>query len=216
MFCKFCGKQLPDGSEFCSACGKNQKDPVASAKTSSSAKGSSVKEIADNFTDIAMEKTAGLPRVLIAKVCILIALIAFFLPFISISCSYQGEKVEESYSGFRIMLSAEKDDDDVAERADSDPKPNIFLIAAFAGGVAAAVFIFYKKKYKLAAIISGVSGLLLILFRITFNSYYDFPDEFADYIDVDAKFGLKLCFLAMLVTAAACFLEDKSSDSSGV
>ena len=57
-----------------------------------------MKEIADNFTDIAMEKTAGLPRVLIAKVCILIALIAFFLPFISISCSYQGEKVEESYS----------------------------------------------------------------------------------------------------------------------
>ena len=216
MFCKFCGKQLPDGSEFCSACGKNQKDQVASATMPSSVSGSSVKEITNNFTDIALEKTAGLPRVLIAKVCVLIALIAFFLPFISISCSYQGEKVEESYSGFRIMLSAEKDDDEVAERADSDPKPNIFLIAAFAGGIATAVFIFYKKKYKLAAIISGVSALVLILFRMTFNSYYDFPDEFVDYIDVDSKFGLILCILAMLATAAACFLEDKSSDSGGL
>lgn len=26
MFCKYCGKELPDGAKFCARCGKNQRD----------------------------------------------------------------------------------------------------------------------------------------------------------------------------------------------
>lgn len=219
MFCKHCGSQIPDGSEKCPSCGGDLKGSAASApKPMASVGGSSVKEMADNITNAALEKTAGLPRVLIAKVCILIALVSFFLPFISVSCKdneYADEMEEQSYSGFSLMLDLEDDDDEALDSLESDPSPNIFLILAFAGGVASAVFIFYKKKYKLAAMISGGSVVALILFRMTFFGYYDFPSQAKKYIDIDTKFGLLLCILTMLATAAACFLEDKNSDSGG-
>lgn len=217
MFCKHCGTQIPDGSETCPSCGgalTNSAAPAGASQAANNANaGAAVKELADTFTDIAVEKTAGLPLALIAKVCVLIALVAFFLPFISVSCT-QDKSVKESYSGFRLMLSIEKKDDSVASNSESDPKPNVFLIAAFAGGAAAAVIIFRKKNIKLAAIISGISALVLILFRMTFRSYYDFPSEYAKYIKVKTKFGLLLCILMMLATAAACFLESKNAQKT--
>lgn len=217
MFCKHCGTQIPDGSETCPSCGGALTNSAAPAEASQAANnanaGAAVKELADTFTGIAVEKTAGLPLALIAKVCVLIALVAFFLPFISVSCT-QDKSVKESYSGFRLMLSIEKKDDSVASNSESDPKPNVFLIAAFAGGAAAAVIIFRKKNIKLAAIISGISALVLILFRMTFRSYYDFPSEYAKYIKVKTKFGLLLCILMMLATAAACFLESKNAQKT--
>ena len=217
MFCKHCGTQIPDGSETCPSCGgalTNSAAPAGASQAANNANaGAAVKELADTFTGIAVEKTAGLPLALIAKVCVLIALVAFFLPFISVSCT-QDKSVKESYSGFRLMLSIEKKDDSVASNSESDPKPNVFLIAAFAGGAAAAVIIFRKKNIKLAAIISGISALVLILFRMTFRSYYDFPSEYAKYIKVKTKFGLLLCILMMLATAAACFLESKNAQKT--
>lgn len=217
MFCKHCGTQIPDGSETCPSCGgalTNSAAPAGASQAANNANaGAAVKELADTFTGIAAEKTAGLPLALIAKVCVLIALVAFFLPFISVSCT-QDKSVKESYSGFRLMLSIEKKDDSVASNSESDPKPNVFLIAAFAGGAAAAVIIFRKKNIKLAAIISGISALVLILFRMTFRSYYDFPSEYAKYIKVKTKFGLLLCILMMLATAAACFLESKNAQKT--
>ena len=217
MFCKHCGTQIPDGSETCPSCGgalTNSAAPAGASQAANNANaGAAVKELANTFTGIAVEKTAGLPLALIAKVCVLIALVAFFLPFISVSCT-QDKSVKESYSGFRLMLSIEKKDDSVASNSESDPKPNVFLIAAFAGGAAAAVIIFRKKNIKLAAIISGISALVLILFRMTFRSYYDFPSEYAKYIKVKTKFGLLLCILMMLATAAACFLESKNAQKT--
>ncbi|MCR4795843.1 MAG: zinc-ribbon domain-containing protein [Ruminococcus sp.] len=216
MFCKHCGSQIPDGSEKCPSCGGSLTGSAASPASFNSANSTSVKELADNFTNIAAERTAGLPLGLIAKVCILIALVTFFLPFVSVSCKdneYASKMEEKSYSGFTLMLDLEDDDDESLDSLESDPKPNIFLILAFAGGVATAVFIFYKKKYKLAAMISGASAIALILFRMTFFSYYDLPSESKKYIDIDTKFGLLLCILMMLTTAAACFLEDKNSQS---
>ncbi len=217
MFCKHCGTQIPDGSETCPSCGgalTNSAAPAGASQAANNANaGAAVKELADTFTGIAVEKTAGLPLALIAKVCVLIALLAFFLPFISVSCT-QDKSVKESYSGFRLMLSLEKKDDSVASNSESDPKPNVFLIAAFAGGAAAAVIIFRKKNIKLAAIISGISALVLLLFRMSFRSYYDFPSEYAKYIKVKTKFGLLLCILMMLATAAACFLESKNAQKT--
>ncbi len=233
MFCKHCGTQIPDGSETCPSCGGALTQNAASqAKAAPQAEnaaptagapqaantanaGAAVKELADTFTGIAAEKTAGLPLALIAKVCVLIALLAFFLPFISVSCT-QDKSVKESYSGVRLMTGIDKSDDSLSKGSgqDSDHEPNIFLIAAFAGGVATAVIIFRKKNIKLAAIISGISALVLILFRMTFRSYYDFPSEYAKYIKVKTKFGLLLCILMMLATAAACFLETKNAQKT--
>lgn len=217
MFCKHCGAQIPDGSETCPSCGGSLKAaaPAPTASSQPAFNASSVKDMAGGLADTALEKTAGLPRALIAKVCVLIALVAFFLPFISVSCSYQGEKVEESYSGFRLMFSIDKDDDEVAENAESDPKPNVFLMIAFAGGIATAVFLFVKKNNKLAAIISCVSVVALLIFRMSFTGYYDIPDEMAKHVDIDAKFGLILSILMFIVTAAASFLEHKSESSGG-
>jgi hypothetical protein len=113
------------------------------------------------------------------------------------------------------MFSIDKDDDEVAENAESDPKPNVFLMIAFAGGIATAVFLFVKKNNKLAAIISCVSVVALLIFRMSFAGYYDIPDEMAKHVDIDAKFGLILSILMFIVTAAASFLEHKSESSGG-
>lgn len=224
MFCKHCGTQIPDGSETCPSCGgaltKNaapKAEATAQAaspqQTANAANaGASVKELADSVTDLAAQKTAGLPLALIAKVCVLVALLAFFLPFVSVSCT-QDKSIKENYSGVRLMFSIEKKDDSVMSNSESksDPKPNIFLIAAFGGGIAAAVMIFTKKNLKLASIVSGISALVLLLFRVSFRSYYDFPKEYAKYIKVKSKFGLLLCLLMLLATAAACYLETKNA-----
>ncbi|WP_295092833.1 zinc ribbon domain-containing protein [Ruminococcus sp.] len=232
MFCKHCGTQIPDGSETCPSCGgaltKNvipkteapvqaevsqTGDPPQPNNTANA--GASVKELADSVTGLAVQKTAGMPLALIAKVCVLVAILAFFLPFVSVSCT-QDKSIKENYSGVRLMFSIEKKDDSVMSNSesDSDPKPNIFLIAAFGGGIAAAVIIFKKKNLKLASIISGVCALVLLLFRVSFRSYYDFPKEYAKYIKVKSKFGLLLCLLMFLVTAAACFLELKNTKTA--
>ena len=237
MFCKHCGTQIPDGSEICPSCGgaltknaapkaevtvqaANPQDggaPLQKSNVDNTANaGASVKELADSVTGLAVRKTAGMPLVLIAKVCVLVALLAFFLPFVSVSCT-QDKSIKENYSGVRLMLSIEKKDDSVMSNSESksDPKPNIFLIAAFGGGIAAAVIIFNKKNLKIASIVSGISALVLLLFRLSFRSYYDFPKEYAKYIKVKTKFGLLLCILMMLVTAAACYLELKNAKTSG-
>ncbi|MBP5579219.1 MAG: zinc ribbon domain-containing protein [Ruminococcus sp.] len=204
MYCKHCGAQIPDGSETCTSCGGDLKPKTATL----SAGGASVKELAGSVTDIAAQKTSGLPLVLIAKVCVLVALIAFFLPFVSVSCT-KDKSIKENYSGFRMTFGIEKKDDDIAKNADSDSKPNVFLLAAFAGGIAVTVVLFRndnKKSLKTASIVSAASAAALLLFRMTFRSYYDIPKEYAEYIKVNTKFGLILSILMMLVTAAACYL----------
>ncbi|MBP5431797.1 zinc ribbon domain-containing protein [Ruminococcus sp.] len=209
MYCKHCGAQIPDGSETCTSCGGDLKPKTAPL----SAGGASVKELANSVTDIAAQKTSGMPLLLIAKVCVLVALVAFFLPFVSVSCT-KDKSIKENYSGFRMMFSIEKKDDDVAKNADSDPKPNVFLLAAFAGGVATAVVLFRKsdkKSLKIASIVSAASAAAILLFRMTFRSYYDIPKEYSEYIKVNTKFGLLLSILMMLATAAACYLEISSA-----
>ncbi|MBQ8961295.1 MAG: zinc-ribbon domain-containing protein [Ruminococcus sp.] len=226
MFCRHCGTQIPDGSEKCPSCGGElAKKPDPAPETTPSPQpappqpsapqkpDSAVKELAGTVTDIAAERTKGLPLGLIAKVCVLIAMVAFLFPFVSVSCT-EDKTVHESYSGLRLMLSIEKSNDSVAGQTSSEPRPNFLLIVTFAGAAATAVILFRKNDLRLGMIISAISAAALLLFRLTFRSYYDLTGDYADYIKVKTKFGFVLCLLMLLCTAAACLLERKNKGES--
>lgn len=221
MFCRHCGAQIPDDSEKCPSCGGELAKKAAPApETAPSPQpaapkkpDSGVKELANTVTDIAAERTKGLPMGLIAKVCVLIAMVAFLFPFVSVSCT-EDKSVHESYSGLRLMFCIEKSDDSVAGQTSSEPRPNFLLMVTFAGAAATAFIIFRKNNMKLASIVSAASAAALVLFRLTFRSYYDLTGDYADYIKVKSKFGFFLCLLMLLCTAAACVIDRKHNSET--
>ncbi|MBR3267135.1 MAG: zinc ribbon domain-containing protein [Oscillospiraceae bacterium] len=123
MFCKNCGQQIPDNSAVCPNCAAPiipaaPQQPAFAQPAPAGAGAAGLGGVADNI----VSKTNGLPVRLIAKIALVLALLAFFLPFVSVSCnmdemgSYGGdmdEVVDElgtddfgwgPYSGFSIMF----------------------------------------------------------------------------------------------------------------
>ncbi len=215
MFCKYCGHQMPDYVGRCPSCGKILSPisaPSSTVQPVISSNSSSVRKFAERITRIAIEKTAGCPHLHIARVSVLIALFAFTLPFISVSCTYNGESEEYSFSGIRLCIAEKDSDSDSESMRYPVPKPNLFLLIAFAGGIVTAFFLF-KRNAKVAARISCISVIALLLFRVTLFGYYD---ELSSDDVVESKFGFFLCVVMMLMTAVASFLEHKQNGSSPI
>jgi len=127
MFCKSCGSMVPDGTAVCPTCSApiTPSQPAAPAfqqPAPAPAFGQAPAPALSSGSNAIAEKTKGLPVRLIAKISMILALVAFFLPFVSVSCnmdemgsySSEFENVSEElgtddfgwgpYSGFNIMF----------------------------------------------------------------------------------------------------------------
>ena len=189
MYCKHCGAQIPDGSTFCSACG-GQLDSVQTEKAVPAQTGTA-----------AANPAAALSTVSITKLALILALLAFFLPFVTVSCS-SSESLSESYSGVEMITTLGSKNDQLLSQSGKDAKSNLFVTASFACGVAAAVFLFWKDDKKKTAILSAAAAAFLVVFRLTFRIYYGLNvKEYKDYIKVKTKFGLLFCIVMFAVVA---------------
>ena len=215
MFCMQCGKPIPDESTVCPECGAQQ----AAAPTPPSNAASTVSSAAQTATAAAsgaVSKFMALPKRTIAKIAILLAMISFFFPFVTVSCSGGGKNLEETYSGFELITTAGSDDDELLDESGDDGKTNIWLIGGFVAAAAGLVVLCLKKKPSIGAACSAVGIACLWLFNLTFKSYYDIKGtEFEQYINLDFRWGLSLCRLLLFAAIICCLLAHNEEKSSG-
>lgn len=208
MFCTKCGAQIPDGSAHCTQCGadltqsRQQSDGVPAVQPGVPA---------------AQPAAGGISKRLVAKIALLVSLICFFFPFVTVSCTYSGEETKSTYSGFSLMTKIGTDDDELFESGSADADDysvNVFLIVAFASSALALVLLLAKVSGKVPGILSTVSAVSLLLFMVTFKLYYHFSDleEYAKYVEVENRFGLILCLICVILAAILSFLDKKKKD----
>ncbi|MBQ5334859.1 MAG: hypothetical protein J6Z45_02820 [Oscillospiraceae bacterium] len=215
MYCRHCRSMIPDGSDFCPTCGGAQNDAAPAPGGYSSA----------DFTSA--NPVARIPKRLIAKIALAIALVCFALPFMAVSCSNGSTTMfEQQYSGFQLMTSIGGDsdtaDESVAEK-EKDAKPNIYAIISFALGAAALILLVIGKRSKLCGVFSGISALALVAVAATFRSYYGLDSlntggsdsllgsaNMSDMISVDVKFGLIIAVILFICAALCCFLDTEN------
>lgn len=213
MFCKNCGKQIPDGSSFCSLCGTKIDSilPLRTAVPDVSPVPAPAKPDAP-----APAMIAGIPVRTVIKIVLVIALLAFFLPFVTVSCNSGTSKsteITETYSGMELITTiGSKDDALLAKSQDHEAKVNFFVTMAFLCAAAGLGMLFSKQRSIVTAALSCASFMLLLIFRMFFRPYYGLNDpDIKKYIDVDTRFGLLLCMLALLAAAVLCYLEDPAA-----
>ncbi len=209
MFCKNCGKQIPDGSTFCSLCGTKLDGSVpVRAAAPQPAPGTPAAPAAAAI--------AGIPIRTVIKIVLVIALLAFFLPFVTVSCNSGTSKtteITETYTGMELMTTfGSKDDALLAKSQDHEAKVNVFVVLAFLCAAAGLGLLFAKQPGIITAALSCAGFLLLLIFRMFFRPYYGLnQSDIKNYIDVDTRFGLLLCMLALLAAAVLCYLEDPAA-----
>lgn len=137
----------------------------------------------------------------IARLTVLAALIMFFCPFMMVSC--EPLEVEETYSGVNFMLK--NADGDILNSKiieDAEFEHNYWLIGAFVLGAVTLLLLFVKRARLVAAFTALASTVMLVLFRVTFYSFYDIEDfkEVKDVIIIETMWGFIACVALMFIT----------------
>ena len=137
----------------------------------------------------------------VTKLCILLALIAFVFPFVTVSC--QNEEIA-TYKGVEMMTGIvfSSEEGSTGEAPDSEAV-NPFLIAAAVGGLIALILSFkdYEKVQPVVgAVFALIGAAMLILFRTTFADVY--LGEYQDYpLTITFRYGWMISLTALLIAA---------------
>lgn len=197
--CPGCGAQLQPGANYCPACGRSTGEPVsrpaeASATESIASEGASVRNL--------------------ARIAQTVALLAFLLPWVTVSC--QGQ-VLASVSGANIALgtvSVRNPMTGVAETHSSSPSIAVLLALLMIAGGLVMTFRAEWPRAALANLAGSAAALALIVYKVLLagsstaasaaSRRGDFDSGLARMISVDTAIGFWLACLA-LATAALLF-----------
>lgn len=208
MFCPKCGATIPDASRFCERCGATITANSAAAPNPGAPQTTVMPAGASAAAQAETETPKAKNMRLVAKIALVIALLAFFMPFVTISCDYNGKQEEiETYSGMELIVGKDYEDDDDDDR-DYKNKANPYLTLGFLVTIAALVLAIKKQK-TIPFVLSGISALLLIIYQASFKSFYDFDGmEYGKYITTDVKGGFVLCLLMLIASTVLLLLAD--------
>ena len=167
----------------------------------------------------AQPAAGGITKRLVAKIALVVSLICFFFPFVTVSCTYTGEATKSTYSGFELMTKIGADDDELFESGSADADDysvNVFLIVAFASSALALVLLLVKISGKAPGILCTISAVSLLLFMASFKLYYHFNEleEYAKYVEVENRFGIFLCLICVILAAILSFLDKKKKPAA--
>lgn len=200
MFCPNCGKEIKDGAPFCGECGAKlntateEKVPAGSSPDAVPVSTASSKGKASTA--------------FIAKIFVLVALICFFMPFMTISCADKSVSKDKVKVTGTDMIFGDKDISE--QKEDEGGSGSIFNIFVCVAAVAGVVALLPIKK---TALFSGISALSLVVFRLTATSYYKIGErtlkEASDYIKV--RFGFALYIAIILLVLAVFYALSESS-----
>ena len=214
MYCKQCGKELPDGSVFCPDCGAQQTAdaPAAAAPAAAPAAGGAF-----------LDKVKALNKRAWAIILLCLGLLNFFLPFVKtpllslnnltdlIGQISKGKTVAR-YSGLQLITSlGVRNNSLLTDGGDSKNKFNIFALAALVLGIVALVWLIKGKESKKAGIFTACGAGALLLTIATFGVYYGISDT-----GYSASTGIGLIFAMLFFLGALtfCFL-DKDAPTVG-
>lgn len=142
-------------------------------------------------------------RNIIIKVIVIIGLVCFLVPFVSVSCGIQEIKV----SGFELMFPSVSGDSDLERLPE-----NWILIAAFACGFATFFTVTMSEKQKGYAILPGITAGGILLSWVTAVAYYDLSETDMAIIQLDAGWWCTLlCFC--LCVAFELFIDSEETAS---
>ena len=196
-YCIRCGQELPESAKFCPKCGAPKVEKKAEASPSSGISGTYSSNQTQSISYSA-SKPNGHNRGLI-KLLLVIGMVCFIFPFATVSCG----DVSASVSGFEAMTSLTMQDHlDVYV---SDRAPNLFLIITFICGVI-AVYKVRAKPIKGTAVTVTVGAVCLLLFRISFVSYYDLED-YIDFVTLEFRWGWIISFLTYAAATVLAWLN---------
>jgi hypothetical protein len=198
--CPQCGAQLQPGANYCPGCGRSTGEaaapPVqAAASDSIAAEGASVRNL--------------------ARVAQTVALLAFLLPWVTVSC--QGQTLA-SVSGANIALgrvTVHNPMTGVAETHSSSADPAVLLALLIIAGGLIMTFRAEWRKAALANLLGSAAALALIVYKVLLSGSAtaataasrrtDFDSGLARMISVDTAIGFWLACLAL--AAAALFFR---------
>ena len=190
MFCKNCGNNLDDNAQFCGKCGTDLK----SENYDSSVPPPIVTPVSSE-----KKKATFTLNCLIPKMFVLIGIICFFFPFMSVSCA--GEKVD--IFGIHMIIDNEETSSKVKNYSD-DEKSSLFNIFVTASGICAIIALFSAKKAGF------LSALLLIIFRLSAKSYYSIGEkrlsELEDILKIEFGPALWIAIIAFIVAAVSNYI----------
>ena len=196
-YCIHCGQELPESAKFCPKCGAKKEEKEAATLPSSSVNETHTSGQEQDAPQSG-NKSSGQNRGMI-KLLLIIGMVCFIFPFATVSCG----DVSASVSGFEAMTSLTMQDNlDVYV---SDRAPNLFLIITFICGVI-AVYKVRAKPIKGTAVTVTVGAVCLLLFRISFVSYYDLED-YIDFVTLEFRWGWIISFLTYAAATVLAWLN---------
>lgn len=205
MFCKSCGSEVKTGERFCSRCG-------AQIEGNNESTGGTA--ALNDLSDKIRAYTSKLGGALIGKLLILAALICFLFTFMSVSCA----DIKREITGKDLIFGNSTFMDSVNEKTGSDIGWfNIFVCLSALSGIAAIII----RKRKISSVLSGLSAILLLIFRATAKFYYKLDgqtlgemEESGTDIGFKVGFGFPLYLAILLFAVASASIISAAYDKS--
>lgn len=155
----------------------------------------------------------------IAKITVLVALVMFFTPFVMVSCDKQKVandymdgmsltdeiNYEDEYTGMELITRGSKESPYEGMEEYDNYDYNYWLAGAFGLGVITLILLFIRNKNFVAALTSLIAVILLIIFRLTFISFYKL-ESMKEYITIEYKWGYIVCIVCFILTSITAFL----------
>ncbi len=180
------------------------------------------KEKMQNGSETMTVGTLTFTKIRVAKILILIGLVCFAFPFLTVSCNMINYE-EQNYSGFQIITASSVNHLLASQGSDIKIPGNIFLLLAFLAGVLAFLFLILRKiihhlpgklrnvirrpasiPHRVGGILSTVSAAFLLIFRLTIKTYYPLDESQWSVLMIETKFGFVLCLIVMAAAAVLC------------
>ncbi len=195
--CKSCGSELKENSKFCTNCGAATEDTASETVIDNAP--AQVSEENKNLTG----KEAALGRFLVflPRILVIIGIICFFFPFMTVSCADN----EVSVSGTDMIFGDDDVSVQVSSHTDDDSLFNWFILLA---GLCAIGGLIHPKD-------AGGASIFLLIFRFTAKWYYDLDEieeQFGSVLEVDFGFALWLAIIVFLLASGVSRLLDGKND----
>lgn len=142
------------------------------------------------------EKSSKSKVKIVFKIFLLVFIVCFFMPFVTVSCSSE----EHTAKGYEIAIGEFED----REIQKHDFSPNLFIAIPMACALLSELLLLWRYPPKvIITVFQFVSIICLALFKVTFCDFYNFED--LSVLTLDLKFRSYYWFSIVLQLVCVIF-----------